>query len=155
MRKLNARGDTIVEVLLAILVISVILSGAFVSARRSQTTVRQSQERVEALKVAEGQLERLRAVGKSADPSHAIFTSPGSFCMDASNAVTLTSATGTGPLSNEDFTHHDSCKTAPAEGVTYYSAVRRDGNTFIVHTRWHGAGGTGPQEVQLALRIYP
>src|ERR1035437_9248982 len=62
-QSLNSRGDTIVEVLLAMLVISVILGGAFVLSRASLTGVRQSQERGEALKVAESQTEQLRVHG--------------------------------------------------------------------------------------------
>lgn len=61
MKFINSRGDTIVEVLIAITVMSSILGGAFVSARRSTNATRASQERVEALTIAQGQLERARA----------------------------------------------------------------------------------------------
>ncbi len=59
--KLNQRGDTIVEVLISIAVVSLILSTAYALANRSSQAVRQSQERSEALQFSESQFEKLRA----------------------------------------------------------------------------------------------
>lgn len=56
----NQTGDTIVEVLVCILVISVVLAGAFTVTNKSLLSVRASQERSQAIKLAEAQLERLR-----------------------------------------------------------------------------------------------
>lgn len=58
--KLGSVGDTIVEVLLAIAIVSVVLGGAYASATRSTQGLRQSQERGEALKILEAQLEQLK-----------------------------------------------------------------------------------------------
>lgn len=59
--KLDSAGDTIVEVLLAIAIVSVTLGAAYVAANRSLRATRLSQERGEALKYAESQVEMLRA----------------------------------------------------------------------------------------------
>ena len=59
----NERGDTIIEVLMCILVISMILAGAFASTNKNLQSVRDSQERAQAVKIAESQLERLRTNG--------------------------------------------------------------------------------------------
>jgi Tfp pilus assembly protein PilV len=56
----NQAGDTIVEVLVCILIISVVLAGAFTVTNKSLLSVRASQERSQAIKLAEAQLERLR-----------------------------------------------------------------------------------------------
>lgn len=56
----NQAGDTIVEVLICILVISIVLAGAFTVTNKSLLSVRASQERSQAIKLAESQLERLR-----------------------------------------------------------------------------------------------
>jgi Tfp pilus assembly protein PilV len=57
----NIVGDTIVEVLIAIVILSLILTGAYVSSNDSLLNIRDAQERVQALGVAQGQVETLRA----------------------------------------------------------------------------------------------
>lgn len=56
----NQRGDTIVEVLIAIAVISLVLAGAYATVRKSTAVTQDTQERGEAQKLVEGQLELLR-----------------------------------------------------------------------------------------------
>lgn len=55
------RGDTIVEVLLALAVLGSVIVGAYSIATRSLNGVRVAQERSEATKIAEGQIESLKA----------------------------------------------------------------------------------------------
>lgn len=59
--RLGSRGDTIIEVLLSIAVLSMVLSISYGLANRSSQNNRQSQERAEAQKVGEEQLELLRS----------------------------------------------------------------------------------------------
>jgi len=59
-KPLLQRGDTIVEVLISLLVISAILVGAFVLSQTSSRNVRDSQEHAEALGLLQGQVELLR-----------------------------------------------------------------------------------------------
>lgn len=156
MRRLNAQGDTIVEVLIAILVISVILTGAFVSARRSQAGIRQSQERVEALKVAEGQLEHTRYLIKSGQGA-VVYAAPHTFCLDLNNAKHT--VTGLPPLQSDNFSlsvYEAECGVTPS-GVDFYTHIELDTgtNTFTAATRWDGFGGIGKQEVKVSLRIDP
>jgi Tfp pilus assembly protein PilV len=54
-------GDTIVEVLIAITVISFILTGAYLVANVNVRAERQSEERSEALELLQSQLEEVRA----------------------------------------------------------------------------------------------
>ena len=54
------RGDTIVEVLIAIAVISLVLAGAYATVHKSTATMQDTQERGEAQKLVEGQIELLR-----------------------------------------------------------------------------------------------
>lgn len=61
--KLGNVGDTIVEVLIAIAILSVVLGGAYAIVNRSHTNIRQAQEHTEALKLGEEQLERLKQLG--------------------------------------------------------------------------------------------
>lgn len=154
------RGDTIVEVLIAILVISSILAGAFVSARRSQSAIRQSQERVEALNIAEGQVERVKSLSQE-DASQVYGVAVAApFCVYDENGHNKVQALGTIPtLATDDFAHDvygDNCAFAPNAGVTYYVHIARDDkNTFTVRVRWDGVNGIGKQETMLALRVDP
>lgn len=60
MRKLGQKGDTIVEVLICLAIVGVLISTAYLIANRSQIGIRSSQERAEATKLAEMQVERIR-----------------------------------------------------------------------------------------------
>lgn len=59
MYRLKQTGDTIVEVLIAVVVVSVILVGAYTISNVSMRQIRISQERGEAQKIASGQLEQI------------------------------------------------------------------------------------------------
>src|SRR5487761_1385964 len=80
MRRLTQAGDTIVEVLIAMAVISLVLAGAFLTTRNSQTGVLNSQEHAAALKLIESQLEQLRSVASANPPNLGVFTTS-KFCM--------------------------------------------------------------------------
>jgi type II secretory pathway pseudopilin PulG len=156
MRRLAERGDTIVEVLIAMLVVSTILGGAFVSARRSQTTILSTQERVEALKAAEAQLERIKYVATTPEGKSALFAGGDSwFCYEGTNN-TRRGLSSLPVLEGDNFDNPARCQSSVG-GVVYHSAVeRRAGtNTFFVYTRWDGVGGIGKQQVQLVVRIDP
>lgn len=53
-------GDTIVEVIIAVVIVSSILAGAFTVMNRSAQTVRDSEEHAQALQLLQGQVELLR-----------------------------------------------------------------------------------------------
>lgn len=57
-RNLNQAGDTIVEVLIAVVVVSVVLVGAYTISNASLRQIRMAQERGEAQKLATGILEK-------------------------------------------------------------------------------------------------
>lgn len=73
---LSSTGDTIIEVLLAIAFVSAVMGAAFVSANRSLNGTRVSQERGEALKLAQAQADMLNAAAKDPSKTAAIFNAP-------------------------------------------------------------------------------
>ena len=79
-------GDTIVEVLLAMSVIGLILGMAFGIANRSVRMGQDAQERAEALKIAESQLEVFKSEFAGSAPLKAR-TEASPFCLDPSTAV--------------------------------------------------------------------
>ena len=90
------RGDTLVEVLIAMAIISLVLVGAFVTSNRNTATLQATQEREQAQRVVEAQVELLR--------SHGSVTSGG--CFDP---VTGSETSGTGCNINSATTN--SCAT--------------------------------------------
>lgn len=136
--KLSNKGDTIIEVLLAIAVVSSVLGGAYVSSNRSLNASRQAEERVEALKLTEGQLERMKALAK--DPAKNIHSAPNVFCIDTSaNAKTTTVPCADSSL-----------------GVDYRFTISRDPatNIFTIITQWDRLGG-GQEELKIAYKLHP
>jgi prepilin-type N-terminal cleavage/methylation domain-containing protein len=57
------RGDTIVEVLIAMAIISLVLTAAYVTSNRNTILIQSSQEREQAQRLVEGQIEMLRYKG--------------------------------------------------------------------------------------------
>ncbi len=76
-----------VEVLISILIISLILTGAYVTSNDSLLNIRASEERIQALGYAQAQIEDLRAEATSqiGTAAAAIQNGPAPFCFDTTN----------------------------------------------------------------------
>jgi Tfp pilus assembly protein PilV len=85
-------GETIVEVLISILVISVALAGAFAISNRSQKTVQANQERYQAQILANSQADILKQYITSNPPNRGVVNAGNylnyGFCMVNSSSVT-------------------------------------------------------------------
>lgn len=145
-RSLSERGDTIVEVLISIAVISMVLGGAFVTSNKSLQNTRDAGERSNALKLAESQVEQIKYL--SANQPDVLFgvSVPASYCM-VSNVAHISTSTqcrvnsGGSPTTSE-----------PAYNLT----VTRSANTFTVRTSWQGTSGNPSANiVELRYRAYP
>lgn len=163
---LSDTGDTIVEVLIAIIIVSAVLGGAYVSASRSLSVTRQSQERGEALKFAEEQVERLKtAIPTSPDT---FFNAANVFCIDSANAKQDATVSPNYTISNslpvasaDNFSNYNSaCAKGPVDSLTgkgrYNIATEYYGNpdnVFKVHVRWAEAGGNNNDELVITYRI--
>lgn len=132
-------GDTIVEVLIVIAIISLVLGGAFASSRSSLVATQQSHERGEAVKFLEQQLELLKAAAEGNDthifdPS---LTTP--FCLD----LTLTVVT-------------PGCRFGDNERYTV-TLQRLDPatRTFRGTATWEKAGGGTDDSMNIYYKVYP
>lgn len=155
LRRLGIRGDTIVEVLIVLIVLTSVLTVAYTVATRSQRTSRQTEEHTQALKMAESQLENIRAYSSTITDAK--------FCFDSSGQlVTLPSGVQAASAANENFAlYPDSCKRGPdgnactASTYCYYISVNRDNNNlYTVAVRWDGVRGQRDQ-VTLQYRMPP
>lgn len=150
---LNNTGDTIIEVLVCIAVVSTILGGAFVTTRQSQVGVRNSQEHAEALKLVESQLEQLR--GDTTDAVGA--TTP--FCMYNEAPVSAVIAP-----QDKDCTQ-DSGGLANKSDSRYYLTITRcaaiacgnniaNSYVFTVKASWPEVTGQGNGQETMVYRLY-
>ena len=153
-KEIKERGDTIVEVLIAIAVVSLILGGAYVTTNRSLIATRAAEERGNALKLAESQVEQLKGFAKT-NPD-AIFgaATPMPFCISGSTSSVVT-ANGNPSLNNAE------CKLSaggtPTSTQPIYSlSITRgsDGNTFTILNQWADASGRISDSLRLIYRVY-
>lgn len=77
----RSKGDTIVEVLIALAVMASILVGAFAVASASARNIRTSQEHSEALQLLQGQIEQLRAYAMAGNKTPESVVGPVDFCL--------------------------------------------------------------------------
>lgn len=137
----NKRGDTIVEVLIAILVVGTILGGAYVAANRYFKNVRQAQEYTTAIKIAEGQIEQIKSLAAKSDTRP--FSQPYPFCLlngffqDANIAA--------------------NCKTSG--GVPYKIRINRSGDnnqgyTFVINVSWSNINGGSDSQAAIRYRLF-
>lgn len=143
-RSLNSRGDTIVEVLISIAVVSAVLGGAYMTMNRFSQNSQQTREHSQALKVAESQLEQLRVLSNPpTDDSK-------QFCITdgAVRIVENTSIGNTTPSTNES--DYVNCKFDDR----YLVSISRVAGVYKVHVLWQGVTG-GMDKVELSYRVYP
>lgn len=150
--KRSSRGDTIVEVLIAIAVVSSVLAGAFSVTQKSAQAVRSSQERGEMLQLLKGQVEQVRAFALAADDiSDPIYVS-GYFCISESSGDRVDMA----PSANiNDHTTWTNCRNFGSSNL-YNVAISYNASdeVFTAIGKWDRIGG-GINQVQLTYRILP
>ena len=159
-RPLAQTGDTIVEVLIAIVLISMILGGAYIASRASLTGTRKAEEHGEALKIAESQTEDLRAL-----PPVPTGTPPPvpAFCYAQNGGAptlpagfVLPPQTDTDPLTAPPYPAQCVVQSDGTQNPTgfYHIGILYDtaNQVYVVHVRWSRAGGGGNDEVSLAYR---
>ncbi|HEU4914118.1 MAG TPA: hypothetical protein VFT16_01805 [Candidatus Saccharimonadales bacterium] len=141
----SQKGDTIVEVLIAIAVITSVLGGAFVMTNRSLQNTRTSQERVNAVKLVESQVELLKSLAATNSP--AIFGAgvPAPFCINSARIAVA---------SNTAACKVDTSGNATTSQPAFNLAVTRSGNTFTVTNTWIDIRSGGSNTVQMKYRVY-
>ncbi len=156
--KNNQAGSTIIEVLTALMIISVVITGAYATASRSSSITRQSQERTQATKVAEQQIESIKSIitaGGTIGSDYFCIDNSGNVVnhfieseisgLDDLTSVVLTSGDGTG---GEDY---------PSQCVfndLYHVHVEQRGDGRYVSTvRWERADGSAIDQNRMVYGI--
>lgn len=131
-------GDTIVEVLISISVVSLVLGGAFAIAQRSLKNSRQAQEHSEALQLANKQVELLsQYFVKYDDAALRIGTSVN--CLN--DSVELVNGSCSNPIADDNT-------------VDYRTSLKLESNAYRVSVTWPSATGTGNDTMSLVYRPY-
>lgn len=156
--KLNQAGDTIVEVLLAVVVVGLAVGLGYGVASRGLKANRQAQERVEALKQVESQTERLKklATTDTGEGADTIFRS-GAFCLVGDGVIVAEDTPPTDladdPLNNTVY------NSACIQGLYHLSITPTETGPnvkeFSIKARWFGLGGQDKEESVINYRVYP
>ncbi len=146
MRKLGQRGDTIVEVLIAMVIVGLILGGAFVTVNKSLQSERSAQERGEALQLVQGQIESLQALQTSL-PTQTV-------CITVGTTTTITEPAITSLAGTTNYTNYNSAcivnnlgQSSPAAGQEqafyHLSIIPPSGGSgvYTVRAVWDQLGG--------------
>jgi type II secretory pathway pseudopilin PulG len=143
------KGETIVEVLIVIAILSSVLGSAFAITTKTVNNNRQSQEHSEAVGYAQDQLERLKSIAESGS------TLPSKFCISSAGVVKDVSAIATiGQAdSNADVMgdYPAECQTSYYRFVTVYDSGTK---TYKSYVRWDSLNGNTRNNVQLSYRPY-
>lgn len=153
----NNRGDTIVEVLISIAVLSLILTTCFALANRSSQAVRQAQERSEALKFNEAQEEALKTF--LSDPGHTAPAANQPFCLQNGAVVTFPTPLPPADAQADTLTNYPAeCSAGtediPGSGGRYKTMIVLDAGAYTATTRWNRVTGKGNDELKIAYKVY-
>lgn len=148
----NQRGDTIVEVLFALGILGAVLGSSYVVVSRNVITNRASQERLQAVKIAESQFEKLKIKVASDDTMY----DRSGFCLTNTNNVVLSSALDCKMDAAGDAT------TAPLQyRVTIsrdnylpYGGNPRAGTRFKINVTWANVRGGGDDKLDYFYEAY-
>lgn len=143
------RGDTIVEVLIAVAIVSLVLAGAYVSTNRSLLATRAAQERVSALKLAESQMEQIKSLA-STDPDilyGSVTDAP--FCIAKADGrpVSDDNAACTVGISGDP--------TDPNDPPAFKVSITRAGDDlFFLRETWTNVSGQQTDSLELRYRVH-
>ena len=88
------RGDTIVEVLIAVAIISLVLTAAYALTNRNVRSIQETQEQAYAQKIVQQQVELLRAASTK-PTTDGCFSAAGTFVNTTNSACSITSGGST------------------------------------------------------------
>jgi Tfp pilus assembly protein PilV len=121
---LNEKGDTIVEVLIAMVILAFVLTGAYTSAQASFNNISNAENRITGLNIASGQIEALKELLAS-NPTSINTSNNLDFYMSNGKQVSGTEST----IQNTTF-YYDFSNT------TYVTTDNADDYIFTVNVYW-------------------
>lgn len=151
---LKNRGDTIVEVIIVLAVLSLAVTISYTTANRSLLGARQAQENAKATQLLHAQLEALRYLA----PSGAAAGSPtdvfqaGPFCITTTGG-TYQVAKPAPPLPSPSASCH-AVDTYYDISITYQNNPPDYPDTFTLSVSWEDVSGDGQNSVKMNYRVH-
>ena len=143
----NSAGDTIVEVLIVLTILSLAFVISYATATKGLSKTRSAEEHSQTLGILNGQVELLRHAANNPDSSHPLPLPGTPFCMNNLIPVIIPAPPG---AFDPATSNHAGCKTG-----TFYnmSIVAGSDGTYVLRVNWDGAGGLGRQQEQFTYRV--
>lgn len=135
----RSRGDTMVEVLIAITVVATILGGAYVTTNRSLQATRAAEERSIALKLAESQIERIKGLMTTATGVGAVQGVSSPFCI-VPTGLGVPTPVGSGSVCHFNAGGVNNNATEPVFRV---SIAKPSANNYTLTVQWDNIRGQG------------
>lgn len=160
-KQTNQKGDTIIEVMLAIAVVGMVLGASYNIANRALMTGRYAQEQTEALKIAESEIEMLKykasqyregglVAGTIFEPNATDPNGLKAFCILDDTALTIVQSTFT-PQPDGSILVTNSCGASGIYStVTTYQA---SADLFKVYVYWDSPIVKNAR-VEVAYKVY-
>lgn len=160
--RLADSGDTIVEVLIALAILTLVLGGAYYTASQSYRNDLSAQEHTEALTVAQTQIENLRTYGDTFNNSTSCLKVAGG-SLSAVGSPSTTNCWMSGGSTNVYYGNSGQSNCLAGDNTSYCYNVQISNlgpvsiSTTIVYTyrvsvNWHALGG-GKDYVTLFYRV--
>lgn len=146
--RMNSNGDTIIEVLMVLAVLSFAFAIASATSTGSLTRSRNSQEHSQALGTLNSQIELLRKAIDKNDPN---LQAAQPFCMNGTTIQLLSTSLD---LKNVA-AYPAECRTGNyyAQNITYVPANASQPGYYSMAVNWDGSGGLGRQSEKMYYRI--
>lgn len=168
--KIGQRGDTIVEVLIAIAIVGSVLGIAYSIMNRNLLLLRDNQERSEAVKQAQGQVEALKSLWGTTSGRAALSTAgDDGFCINASGGIVMLGGGAPNASSADDNAFADyfpeleattpeaSCRFNSLYHVGIRRQVVASNERYRVYVRWdklRSSQNPEKNEVIITYRLY-
>lgn len=151
-RRLNQKGDTIVEVLVVLAVLGLAFGISYATANKSLAHSRNAEEHSQALGQITNQIELLRDVVAAQDNSVFIHTS--AYCLkpDHSMSATFAKPSSDARVINLDTYPADCVDDLYHKSITYTPGTAED--LFEFRIVWDGPGSTGRQQETITYKIH-
>ncbi|MBC7546485.1 type II secretion system protein [Candidatus Saccharibacteria bacterium] len=133
-KRLGDRGDTMVEVAIAIVIVSFVLMSAYSLSHRSSQSIVDAKEHAQAVKYVESQIEYLRS-NNGTSIANACFYSGIQYPSSNPNCTINPNGAGTAPAYNLNITNSGSS------------------SPYSITATWDNIYGTGKASVQIFYRI--
>ncbi|HSW85158.1 MAG TPA: type II secretion system protein [Candidatus Saccharimonadales bacterium] len=140
-KPLNKTGDTIVEVMIVLTILSLAISVSYSTASQSLINTRRAQENAQATEYVQAQIEALRSLTSIGLPASRNIFKPGPYCVNTSSAVPYSLIA-------------TSCLLDNLYKVSVTGPAGAPGGTFTVVATWPDIGGQGDDTVTMLYNLY-